>query len=164
MWRGGAPSWASSCPAESVALCRNALRVQLVPLQQDSCGVGRLNAGCDQWPCTASPLCGLADRLQNAWSFHRQAGARTFTPPTFEQSQTGTQSERERAALSTQSPMLAVSMQGSFLVRPSLSLTGCLVISAVVGGSVKHMALDQQQLCTRSLDVSPVSTPALYSP
>ena len=58
--------------------------------------------------------------------------------------------------------MLAVSPQGSFLVRPSLSLTGCLVISAVVGGSVKHMALDQQQLCIRSLDVSCISTQALY--
>lgn len=59
--------------------------------------------------------------------------------------------------------MLAVYLQGTFLVRPSLSLTGCLVISAVVGGSVKHMALDQQQLCTRSLDVSPASIEALHS-
>ena len=48
--------------------------------------------------------------------------------------------------------------QGTFLVRPSLSLAGAMVLSVVVGGVVKHMALDGNQLDTRSLEVSPLQT------
>ena len=44
-------------------------------------------------------------------------------------------------------------MQGTFLVRPSLSLAGAMVLSVVVDGIVKHMALDGNQLDTRSLEV-----------
>ena len=44
-------------------------------------------------------------------------------------------------------------MQGTFLVRPSLSLAGAMVLSVVVDGVVKHMALDGNQLDTRSLEV-----------
>lgn len=43
--------------------------------------------------------------------------------------------------------------QGTFLVRPSLSLAGAMVLSVVVDGCVKHMALDGNQLDTRSLEV-----------
>ena len=43
--------------------------------------------------------------------------------------------------------------QGTFLVRPSLSLAGAMVLSVVVNGAVKHMALDGNQLDTRSLEV-----------
>ena len=45
-------------------------------------------------------------------------------------------------------------VQGTFLVRPSLSLAGAMVLSVVVEGTVKHMALDGNQLDTRSLEVS----------
>ena len=46
-------------------------------------------------------------------------------------------------------------LQGTFLVRPGLSLAGCMVISAVVPeGPCKHMALDSNQLNSRSLEVS----------
>ena len=46
-------------------------------------------------------------------------------------------------------------VQGTFLVRPGLSLAGCLVVSAVVqGGGCRHMALDSAQLDSRSLEVS----------
>ena len=46
-------------------------------------------------------------------------------------------------------------LQGTFLVRPGLSLAGCMVISAVVPeGPCKHMALDSNQLSSRSLEVS----------
>ena len=46
-------------------------------------------------------------------------------------------------------------LQGTFLVRPGLSLAGCMVISAVVPeGPCKHMALDSNQLSLRSLEVS----------
>jgi hypothetical protein len=38
-------------------------------------------------------------------------------------------------------------------VRPSLSLAGAMVLSVVVDGAVKHMALDGNQLDTRSLEV-----------
>lgn len=48
--------------------------------------------------------------------------------------------------------------QGTFLVRPSLSLAGAMVLSVVVGGVVKHMALDGNQLDTRSLEVPPHPT------
>lgn len=44
--------------------------------------------------------------------------------------------------------------QGTFLVRPSLSLAGAMVLSVVVDGAVKHMALDGNQLDTRSLEVN----------
>ena len=44
-------------------------------------------------------------------------------------------------------------LQGTFLVRPSLSLAGAMVLSVVVNGAVKHMALDGNQLDTRSLEV-----------
>jgi len=44
-------------------------------------------------------------------------------------------------------------LQGTFLVRPSLSLAGAMVLSVVVDGVVKHMALDGNQLDTRSLEV-----------
>lgn len=46
-------------------------------------------------------------------------------------------------------------VQGTFLVRPSLSLAGAMVLSVVVGSVVKHMALDGNQLDTRSLEVRP---------
>ena len=46
-------------------------------------------------------------------------------------------------------------MQGTFLVRPSLSLAGTMVLSVVVDGVVKHMALDGNQLDTRSLEARP---------
>lgn len=45
-------------------------------------------------------------------------------------------------------------LKGTFLVRPGLSLAGCMVISAAVaGGGCKHMALDATQLQSRSLEV-----------
>ena len=44
-------------------------------------------------------------------------------------------------------------VQGTFLVRPSLSLAGAMVLSVVVSGVVKHMALDGNHLDTRSLEV-----------
>jgi SH2 domain len=44
-------------------------------------------------------------------------------------------------------------LQGAFLVRPSMSLPGTMVISAVTGGRIKHMALDGNQLDSRSLEV-----------
>ena len=57
-------------------------------------------------------------------------------------------------------------LQGTFLVRPSLSLAGAMVLSVVVEGAVKHMALDGNQLDTRSLEVglpaAPVALPAQY--
>ena len=37
-------------------------------------------------------------------------------------------------------------------MRPSLSLAGTMVLSVVVDGVVKHMALDGNQLDTRSLE------------
>lgn len=46
-----------------------------------------------------------------------------------------------------------VFVQGTFLVRPSMSLAGTMVISAVTDGRVKHMALDGNQLDSRSLEV-----------
>lgn len=47
-------------------------------------------------------------------------------------------------------------MQGTFLVRPGLSLASCMVISAVIEGSIiKHMALDGSRLEAKSLEVSP---------
>ena len=56
--------------------------------------------------------------------------------------------------------------QGTFLVRPSLSLAGAMVLSVVVDGVVKHMALDGNQLDTRSLEVglpcAPVAVPAPF--
>ncbi len=51
-------------------------------------------------------------------------------------------------------------VQGTFLVRPSLSLAGAMVLSVVVGGVVKHMALDGNQLDTRSLEVRPEPEPS----
>ncbi len=48
--------------------------------------------------------------------------------------------------------------QGTFLVRPSLSLAGAMVLSVVVDGAVKHMALDGNQLDTRSLEVRTLNT------
>ena len=50
-------------------------------------------------------------------------------------------------------------VQGTFLVRPSLSLAGAMVLSVVVSGVVKHMALDGNQLDTRSLEVLPQPHP-----
>ena len=51
--------------------------------------------------------------------------------------------------------MAVFALQGTFLVRPGLSLAGCMVISAAVaGGGCKHMALDGTQLQSRSLEVS----------
>lgn len=47
-------------------------------------------------------------------------------------------------------------LQGTFLVRPSLSLAGAMVLSVVVDGVIKHMALDGNQLDTRSLEASPL--------
>ena len=46
-------------------------------------------------------------------------------------------------------------------MRPSLSLAGTMVLSVVVDGVVKHMALDGNQLDTRSLEArpQPVSQP-----
>ncbi|CAL5227483.1 g10461 [Coccomyxa viridis] len=49
--------------------------------------------------------------------------------------------------------LLAHQPSGTFLVRPSLSLAGAMVLSVVVGSVVKHMALDGNQLDTRSLEV-----------
>ncbi|KAL3140210.1 hypothetical protein ABBQ38_004485 [Trebouxia sp. C0009 RCD-2024] len=50
--------------------------------------------------------------------------------------------------------LLAHQPVGTFLVRPGLSLAGCMVISAAVaGGACKHMALDSTQLYSRSLEV-----------
>ncbi|KAL0055738.1 hypothetical protein WJX82_003952 [Trebouxia sp. C0006] len=50
--------------------------------------------------------------------------------------------------------LLADQPVGTFLVRPGLSLAGCMVISAVVPeGPCKHMALDSNQLSSRSLEV-----------
>lgn len=37
-------------------------------------------------------------------------------------------------------------------MRPSLSLAGAMVLSVVVDGVIKHMALDGNQLDTRSLE------------
>ena len=49
-------------------------------------------------------------------------------------------------------------MKGTFLVRPGLSLAGCMVISAAMpGGACKHMALDGTQLHARSLEVGTTS-------
>ena len=46
-------------------------------------------------------------------------------------------------------------MQGTFLIRPSISLTGCMVVSTVAeNGSVKHLCLDSKQLYSRALEVS----------
>jgi hypothetical protein len=43
---------------------------------------------------------------------------------------------------------------GTFLVRPSLSLMSCMVISAVIEGpEVKHLAINREQLERRSLEV-----------
>lgn len=51
--------------------------------------------------------------------------------------------------------MAVFALKGTFLVRPGLSLAGCMVISAAVaGGGCKHMALDGTQLQSRSLEVS----------
>ncbi len=50
-------------------------------------------------------------------------------------------------------------VQGTFLVRPSLSLAGAMVLSVVVEGVIKHMALDGNQLDTRSLEVHSSSPP-----
>lgn len=50
-------------------------------------------------------------------------------------------------------PLPVMCAQGTFLVRPSLSLAGAMVLSVVVDGIVKHMALDGNQLDTRSLEV-----------
>ncbi|KAK9841774.1 hypothetical protein WJX81_002131 [Elliptochloris bilobata] len=49
--------------------------------------------------------------------------------------------------------LLSTQPSGTFLVRPSLSLAGTMVLSVVVDGVVKHMALDGNQLDTRSLEV-----------
>ncbi|BDA41077.1 hypothetical protein COCOBI_01-7320 [Coccomyxa sp. Obi] len=49
--------------------------------------------------------------------------------------------------------LLARQPSGTFLVRPSLSLAGAMVLSVVVDGIIKHMALDGNQLDTRSLEV-----------
>ena len=54
-------------------------------------------------------------------------------------------------------------VQGTFLVRPGLSLAGCLVVSAVVqGAKCRHMALDSAQLGSRSLEVSACCLLAAY--
>ena len=46
-------------------------------------------------------------------------------------------------------------VQGTFLIRPSISLTGCMVVSTVAeNGSVKHLCLDSKQLYSRPLEVS----------
>ncbi len=46
-------------------------------------------------------------------------------------------------------------VQGTFLIRPSISLTGCMVVSTVAeNGSVKHLCLDSKQLYSRALEVS----------
>ncbi|KAK9806326.1 hypothetical protein WJX72_010360 [[Myrmecia] bisecta] len=42
---------------------------------------------------------------------------------------------------------------GTFILRPSLSLCGTMVISCVADGRIKHMALDANQLDSRSLEV-----------
>ncbi|DBA73472.1 TPA: hypothetical protein ACH3X1_011499 [Trebouxia sp. C0004] len=43
---------------------------------------------------------------------------------------------------------------GTFLIRPSISLTGCMVVSTVAeNGSVKHLCLDSKQLYSRALEV-----------
>jgi len=49
--------------------------------------------------------------------------------------------------------LLGPQPSGTFVVRPSLSLAGTMVLSVVVDGVVKHMALDGNQLDTRSLEV-----------
>ena len=54
--------------------------------------------------------------------------------------------------------------QGTFLVRPSLSLAGTMVLSVVVDGVVKHMALDGNQLDTRSLEARPAVHPVTLHP
>ena len=41
-------------------------------------------------------------------------------------------------------------------MRPSLSLAGAMVLSVVVEGVIKHMALDGNQLDTRSLEACPL--------
>ena len=56
---------------------------------------------------------------------------------------------------------LAEPAQGTFLVRPSLSLAGAMVLSVVVAGAVKHMALDGNQLDTRSLEARSMQPRAL---
>lgn len=61
--------------------------------------------------------------------------------------------------------MAVFALKGTFLVRPGLSLAGCMVISAAVaGGGCKHMALDGTQLQSRSLEVHPLHcfTPPLH--
>lgn len=43
---------------------------------------------------------------------------------------------------------------GTFLIRPSISLTGCMVVSTVADhGGVKHLCLDSRQLFSRPLEV-----------
>ena len=50
---------------------------------------------------------------------------------------------------------VCASVQGTFLIRPSISLTGCMVVSTVAeNGSVKHLCLDSKQLYSRALEVS----------
>ena len=49
-------------------------------------------------------------------------------------------------------------------MRPSLSLAGTMVLSVVVDGVVKHMALDGNQLDTRSLEARPAGHPVTSTP
>jgi len=50
---------------------------------------------------------------------------------------------------------VCASVQGTFLIRPSISLTGCMVVSTVAeNGSLKHLCLDSKQLYSRALEVS----------
>ncbi|KAL0043372.1 hypothetical protein WJX79_002939 [Trebouxia sp. C0005] len=50
--------------------------------------------------------------------------------------------------------LLLGQMPGTFLIRPSISLTGCMVVSTVAeNGSVKHLCLDSKQLYSRALEV-----------
>ena len=56
--------------------------------------------------------------------------------------------------LNTSSLLKFVVMQGTFLVRPSLSRDGCIVVSTVANeGGVKHLILEEDQLQERDLEV-----------
>ena len=57
-----------------------------------------------------------------------------------------------------------VLLQGTFLIRPSISLTGCMVVSIVSpNGSVKHMCLDSKQLYAQPLEVCLAVLPTSFA-
>ena len=65
---------------------------------------------------------------------------------------------RERAE-----QLLIAQPEGTFLVRPSLSMDSTMVISTVMHGSVCHLALDHTQLEARTIEVCSPVPPCLAS-